>query len=157
MNDIPEDALRSSAARSLAQLVAAARPHEQVVLLKTSIEGAFGLLLALDRVEASQLVEGLSLMALARREIAEHHSRPPWKVTVAEVAVRHGMSVDDLLSRSSTTRAHTDARREAYVALRSVKREDGRPAWSYPAIGRMFGRDHTTILHALKSAAGGRS
>ncbi len=42
-------------------------------------------------------------------------------------------------------------RREAMWACRQVRRLDGKPRYSLPFLGRLFNRDHTTILWACKS------
>ncbi|MBX3751922.1 MAG: hypothetical protein KF897_17725, partial [Opitutaceae bacterium] len=48
---------------------------------------------------------------------------------------------------ASRTRHVVEARFEAIRLVRAA-----RPDLSLPAIGRLFNRDHTTILHALKRA-----
>ena len=60
---------------------------------------------------------------------------------VDEVARRHGLTRTDLLSDNRTEHfAH--ARQEAYWELR---RHETKP--TYPQIGRLMGRDHTTVLY----------
>lgn len=68
----------------------------------------------------------------------------PLHVIIAEVAQKHGVSYDELIS---------DRRQKRMIAPRfeaywRCARET--PA-SYPQIGRAFGnRDHTTILHGVR-------
>jgi chromosomal replication initiation ATPase DnaA len=58
-----------------------------------------------------------------------------------QVARRHGLSVEDMLSRRRYAHLAV-ARVDLYLALRGK-------GWSYPAIGRFVERDHTTIIAAL--------
>lgn len=58
------------------------------------------------------------------------------------VASRHHITVGEMLGRRRTTQI-VRARQEFYVALR-------RKGFSYPEIGRIVGRDHTTVLHACR-------
>lgn len=63
---------------------------------------------------------------------------------IRAVVAQHGATVDDVLG--PTRLAHVvRARRDAMRLIRD------RLAWSYPAIGRLFGRDHTTVMMALAS------
>lgn len=74
--------------------------------------------------------------------------RGDWKVPardiIAEVARRHGVKYGEILGPRGP-RSITAVRTEA---IREVA--DARPDLSMVAIGRIFGRDHTTILHALR-------
>lgn len=63
---------------------------------------------------------------------------------IMEVAIAHGVSYEDILGRSRA-RHLVAARHEAIYEVR--KR---RPHLSLPQIGRIFKRDHTSILHALR-------
>ena len=75
---------------------------------------------------------------------------------IAHVAAQWDLTVSDLLSESRTGMIAA-ARREAMGEVYKAK-----PHLSYPQIGRLFGgRDHTTVLHALRElglveARGGR-
>jgi chromosomal replication initiator protein len=65
---------------------------------------------------------------------------------IAEVAEAHGFTPADLASPVRTKQLSA-ARQEAMWACRQVKGKDGKPRYSYPFIGRLFGgRDHTTVL-----------
>lgn len=78
--------------------------------------------------------------------------------TIQSVASRHGVSVGDLLGRGRTLKM-VGARRAAIRAVRSLDWEpwrqgaENRP--STTLIGRWFGRDHTTVLSAIRSPCGG--
>lgn len=67
-----------------------------------------------------------------------------WRFLVALAALRHGCTAEQVTGRAKP-KPVAAARREAYylVALHTV--------FSTARIGRMFGRDHTTILSALKN------
>lgn len=56
-------------------------------------------------------------------------------------AIRHGLSVDQLLSYDRT--------RPVYVARKAMMREMADAGWSYAAIGRATRRHHATVMHAL--------
>ncbi|MBO9380048.1 hypothetical protein GG804_25090 [Sphingomonas histidinilytica] len=63
---------------------------------------------------------------------------------VADVANLFGISDADVLS-DCRRRDLIVARREVYRQLRAL-------GASYPTIGRLMQRDHSTIMHALKAA-----
>lgn len=63
---------------------------------------------------------------------------------VARIANRHGTTIRDVMGRSRF-REHVQARQEVYHYLWS------RHSWSLPCIGRLFCRDHTTILSGIAS------
>lgn len=58
------------------------------------------------------------------------------------VALKHGLTRHDILGRVKTTHI-CRARHEAYYHFR-------RKGWSYPEIGRLFGRDHSTIIYGVE-------
>jgi chromosomal replication initiator protein len=65
---------------------------------------------------------------------------------IAEVAEGYGLTSEHLVGPDRTKRV-SQARQEAMWACRQVKGKDGKPRYSYPFIGRLFGgRDHTTVL-----------
>ncbi len=70
--------------------------------------------------------------------------RRPIRDIIATVATFHGVEPQDITG-ASRNRAITRAR---FDAVRAVA--EARPDMSLPMIGRVFNRDHTTILHALK-------
>lgn len=64
---------------------------------------------------------------------------------VERIAREHHVTTSDLLGRGRTAMV-CRARKALYADLR----ERG---FSYPEIGWLVGRDHTTIMHAIKEAA----
>jgi hypothetical protein len=70
------------------------------------------------------------------------------KQLVAAIANRHGVTFADIMGPCRRAKI-VAARFEAIVAVAQV-----RYMWSLPQIGRFFGdRDHTTILHAIRTQA----
>ncbi len=70
------------------------------------------------------------------------------KQLVAAIAKRHGVTFADIMGPCRRAKI-VAARFEAIVAVAQV-----RYAWSLPQLGRFFGdRDHTTILHAMRTMA----
>ena len=66
---------------------------------------------------------------------------------VESVAARHGVSVADIFGQCRLKKI-VIARHEAIVEV-----VEARPHWSYPEVARLFGgRDHTTIMHAVKKS-----
>ena len=57
----------------------------------------------------------------------------------------HGVRAEALLGRGRT-KAVTRARRQAMAEIRD------RYGWSLSEIGRLFGRDHTTVMYHLREA-----
>lgn len=70
------------------------------------------------------------------------------KQLVAAIAKRHGVTFSDIMGPCRRAKI-VAARFEAIVAVAQL-----RHTWSLPQIGRFFGdRDHTTILHAIRTMA----
>lgn len=70
----------------------------------------------------------------------------PRERTIAElreIASRHGVRLSDMLGPSRKPK-HVRARFAGYAVLRDR-------GMSLPRIGRVFCRDHSTVLHGLKS------
>ena len=63
---------------------------------------------------------------------------------IRDLAAREGATADEVLGPSRL--AHVVRARHA--AMRLVR---DRLVWSYPAIGRLFGRDHSSVMRALSS------
>lgn len=84
----------------------------------------------------------------ARVEAAAEHGNPVlpyWAKTVARnVCARHGLEFGLVSGRCMTPRV-VACRDEIFWLLRNDSR---RP--SYPRIGRWFGRDHSTVITALR-------
>ena len=66
---------------------------------------------------------------------------------IAQICDRHGVTLDEMMGRSRLPHV-CSARNEAYVMLREEK-------LSYPKIGKIFGRDHTTVINGVKRYIGG--
>lgn len=67
----------------------------------------------------------------------------PMRALITRIAEDHGLTYADMIGKSR--KRHIVAAR--YEAIWAVK--DARPCMSLPKIGRLFGKDHKTILHAL--------
>jgi chromosomal replication initiation ATPase DnaA len=65
------------------------------------------------------------------------------RAIVARVARRHRVDPSDLMSDDRTC-VMTYARQEAYARVRDDL------GWSYPRIGRFFGRNHATVMFGIK-------
>ncbi len=65
-----------------------------------------------------------------------------WRI-IAEVAREHMMAPADIIGRN---------RRKPYIAARfeAYRRVAEATRWSLPRIGRLFRRDHTTVLSAFR-------
>ena len=62
---------------------------------------------------------------------------------VGDVASRHGVTVEEILG----PRRHRHIINARFEAIAKVV--EARPQWSYPTIGKLFNRDHSTIMSAL--------
>lgn len=76
--------------------------------------------------------------------------RSPVQAVIAEVAEKHGITVREMMTRF---RAHrfVKARHEAIVTVATTCTLGGE-RMSLSALGRIFQRDHTSILHVLQKA-----
>lgn len=54
-----------------------------------------------------------------------------------------------LILGPSRLRQHVYARHHAMARVRALVNKDGEPVFSFPAIGKMFSRDHTTAMHGV--------
>lgn len=61
---------------------------------------------------------------------------------IDSIAFKHGLSREDLFGRDRREKA-SKARQEAFYRLRYK-------GWSFPRIGKLFGRDHSTIVHGFE-------
>lgn len=73
------------------------------------------------------------------------------RALIREVAERHGCTYADIMRRDRH-RQFVDARAAAIKAVR-----EARPHLSFPQLGRIFGVDHTTIMHHLNRLSEGQS
>lgn len=78
---------------------------------------------------------------------ANRRSAKPVQVIVAEVAEAYGCTSAEVFGRSRN-RAISAARHAAYYEVKTQ-----RPWLSLPQVGRIFGRDHTTILYGIRKHA----
>lgn len=109
--------------------------------------------------------EDLAVIALVARFRCVYDSEAPIRITlmsdgrpalvkrrsaaaiIDEVAENRGISVEEIKGRSKTVRP-VAARLEAYYRLVTE-----RPDLSYPRIGALFGRDHTSVLSGVRRHA----
>lgn len=74
------------------------------------------------------------------------HAKEDAQPIIDEVAMRHGITPFSIIDQDR--RPHVlAARREAIAAVHKQF-----PTWSYPVLGRVFKRDHSTIMWALQCA-----
>lgn len=86
------------------------------------------------------------------RVIDVSDAKPNCRRLIEETAAKHGMTYRDVIS-ASRAKLIVAVRNEA---IRVVA--DARPDMSLPALGKIFKRDHTTILHSLrKTSAPGKN
>lgn len=71
---------------------------------------------------------------------------------VRQVADETGVPVADILGPSRIADI-SSARHTAMARARAIERPDGSPRYSLPMIGRVFNRDHTTVLYAVRKMA----
>jgi len=81
---------------------------------------------------------------LAARALVRHPTLPSVAAIQKEVAGRHGIPVQRLLG-CNMARPLVAARDEAIALAHAA-----RPDLSFPALGRLFRRDHSSIMSALK-------
>lgn len=99
------------------------------------------------RVEMCRLMANV-LATLGKPE------RKSMALITAEVAIRHGVSIAEMISNNNTTDRNprlVRARQEAWWEIRQQRAEGNRPRFSLPQIGEYYGgRDHTTIISGIK-------
>lgn len=75
---------------------------------------------------------------------------PRVSAILEEVAAVHGVTVKELVGPNRKT-SLARARFEAMFKIRRLRNNSGGHAYSFPAIGEIFGdRDHTTAMHACR-------
>lgn len=70
------------------------------------------------------------------------------RALIDNVARSNGLTCEQVLGRDRHKR-FVVAR---HAAIRAVC--EANPHWSYPAVGRLFGIDHTSVMHALDRTGG---
>lgn len=78
---------------------------------------------------------------------ANRRAAKPTQAIIQDVASAYGFTADDILS-NNLNRTLTPARHAAYFEVRRQ-----RPWLSLPQIGRVFRRDHSTILYGIRRHA----
>lgn len=86
--------------------------------------------------ENEQAVEGYSAITVIDNSVP--------KQIIAKVAAHHGFTYEEILSKRRDVRLVV-ARHEAMRAVR-----DAKPEYSLPKLGRLFKRDHSSVLYALR-------
>ncbi len=101
-----------------------------------------------ERAEAARVLadarEEAELILARAQDAVALPSLPSVKAILCEVASRHGVTIAAITGRS--LRREVVAARHEAIALAHA----ARPDLSLPALGRLFRRDHTTILSALR-------
>lgn len=93
----------------------------------------------LKRVRASGPVPAHAVKGSGRRQPTERQRR-----VIVDVAAAWGVTPDDILGADRSSRCYRP-RQDAYFQLHRVH------GYSLPAIGAVFDRDHTTVLHGVRS------
>lgn len=75
---------------------------------------------------------------------------PPRALAIAQaVAAKHDVTLRDLTG-PSRYKTHCRARFEFWARLYTLRTSGGHPAYSLTRIGRLCGRDHTTVLAGIR-------
>jgi hypothetical protein len=80
--------------------------------------------------------------AIYPHEVEKARREASW--IISAIAESHNLTKADIIGHDR--RAHVVVAR--YEAISAVHKTF--PNWSYPVLGMIFNRDHTTIMHALK-------
>lgn len=94
--------------------------------------------------EIQTLIDSLREVEKAEDDFVPEAGGLGAKKIIAHVAQKHGFTAADILGQGKSYRL-VAVRWEAIKAVHEMN-----PHWSLPHIGRIFKRDHTTILHALR-------
>ena len=94
----------------------------------------------------SEVVPGSYLSIWRGEVLPPPPSKPKVRQVMTEVAAHYGLTLEDL-TRHDTHRAISRIRAEAFYEARR------RTGASYPLIGMVAGRDHTTILNQCRAHA----
>jgi chromosomal replication initiation ATPase DnaA len=127
------------------------RREGAAIIAAAQAEAAAIMTSALDEVRdqamrmAGEIVAQLPKVTVPE-EIAPPSALPLVSDIIRAAALRHGVSVRAILGPRKD-RMVVVARMEAMATAYDVRRD-----LSLPAIGRLFGRDHTTILNAARKA-----
>jgi chromosomal replication initiation ATPase DnaA len=126
-------ALEAATAEAIA--VRAAAEAEAAALAKSLSEQV-----ALDRACKVAEVQ----LAVLRRRAAKEAEKISVNAIIKDIAAAHGIPVALILGQGRSEYI-VEARFDAIVAISNAN-----PDWSLPRLGKIFKRDHTSILNALK-------
>lgn len=71
---------------------------------------------------------------------------------LAEVCRRRMVTQEEVCDSSRMTNRIARARHEVWWWFRQLE-QDGKPTFSFPEIGQLFGRDHTTVMKGIENHA----
>ena len=111
------------------------------------IEGIVKKLLALKELENAEMGTDTLMRALQELIRDTNSFMPSPEAIIEETGKCFGIAVADILS-SSRTKEVANARQVAMYIIRQLTK------LSLPEIGRIFGRDHTTVIHSLEKVEG---
>jgi len=101
----------------------------------------------IDPITSEQMTSQFVVMEMQNgRNIRRDLGLLTAKHVIADVSRRTGVLPQDLLAQGRGLRHVSQARQECY---RILHRDLGH---SLPVIGRIMGRDHTSVLHGVKAA-----
>jgi len=130
--------------RSIEQI----RAEKRAEALQAERERSAAMAMELDRRREEEAKKRLSLAAVAMyRAIDVRDSKTPVRPLIERVGAFHGVSFDEIIG-PRRDRKTVAARFDAIAAVHKA-----RPDLSTPQLGRIFNRDHTSILHALSRRA----
>lgn len=122
-------------AEEAAELLAKARLEADRMLADAKARAEHIVQTALDRAEE---------LVTAASDVPPQPPRVRCMTIIREVALKHGIAVEALLGQSRN-RSMVPIRDEAIAAVHHARQD-----LSLPQLGRVFHRDHTTILHSLR-------
>lgn len=70
--------------------------------------------------------------------------------TVLSELTPSGFTMLEFLSDQRTPKRLVSTRKSIWRRVYATRDEHGQRVWSSPELGRLFNRDHTTILHATR-------
>ena len=127
-----------------APVVAAPPPEPVVIPLNSKC--------VLREAARKRRIEELERQRIAGREkLIRQSAHKDARAVIARVALEMDVRIEDLLGPRRSVKL-VEARHKAMIAVALE-----RPKLSLPQIGRLFNRDHTTIIHALQKHGVSRS
>lgn len=99
----------------------------------------------LREADRKRRIEELERQRIAgRQKLIQQTAQNDAKGVIARIALEMDVRIEDLLGPRRSVKL-VEARHKAMIAVALE-----RPKLSLPQIGRLFNRDHTTIIHALQ-------